>query len=106
MANYGARLEGYPVAGLEGYRREKPVASRGRCNLLPADGAIPRFGRAGFGLRSGRESSRYDEKRPVAVGYASAINLKLIGDELQQLVSASHKSLGLGAIIGKIGWLK
>jgi membrane protein len=26
--------------------------------------------------------------------------VKLIGDELQQLVSASHKSLGLGAIIG------
>ena len=74
MADYGPRLGAYPVPCLEGYRQEKPVASRGRRNLLPAAGAIPRFGCAGFGLQSGRGPSGYGEKRPVAVWYASAID--------------------------------
>src|ERR1700736_6127826 len=74
VADTGARLGGYPAPGVEGNRQEKPVASRGRGDLLPAAGAVPRFSRAGFGLRSRREPSGYRENRPVAVGHASAID--------------------------------
>src|ERR1700730_12060929 len=57
VADTGARLGGYPAPGVEVYRQEKSVASRGRGDLFPAAGAVPRFSRGGFGLRSGREPS-------------------------------------------------
>ena len=38
--------------------------------------ALPRYGCADFGLRSSRGPGGYGEKRPVAVGYAFAIDRK------------------------------
>ena len=57
VADTGARLGGYPAPGVEEYRQEKSVASRGRGDLLSVAGGGPRFSRAGFSLRSGRGPS-------------------------------------------------
>ena len=57
VADTGARLGEYPAPGVEEYRQEKSVASRGRGDLLSVAGGGPRFSRAGFSLRSGRGPS-------------------------------------------------
>src|SRR5665213_270013 len=74
LADTGARLGGYPAPSVEGDGREKSVAGCGRGDLLPAAGAVPRLGRAGFSLRFGRKPSGCSEKRSVPVGHASAID--------------------------------
>ena len=97
---YGARLGGYPLPGLAGYRPENLSLVAGGVTfylllaLFPALAALVSvYGLVENPADMAKNVQSLSDMLPPST-------VELISDGMRQLVSASGKSLGLGAVIG------